>query len=144
MGEIPTLFSITKEVIKIETNIIYNSQDFRTLILEKAKEGAYYLVYDDLYFEKLERNKMITREVLAISERYTRYFNIVKYISFKVKDNYTTREIAELVEMLRKYNKVLLTIFNQKNKECFLLFISNKDDSLLENNIKDFLEFEVR
>ena len=34
----------------IESNIIYNFEDFRALVSDKAKEGTYYLLYDDLYF----------------------------------------------------------------------------------------------
>lgn len=126
----------------IESNIIYNFEDFRTLITEKAKEGAYYLVYDDFYFEKIEKDTMITREVFSVANRYTRSFNIVKYIDFKVKDNYTTKEIAELIELLKQHTKILLTIFNPKKKDCFLLFISTKNDSKLENEIKNLLEME--
>ena len=37
----------------IESNIIYNFEDFRALVSDKAKEGAYYLLYDDLYFEQI-------------------------------------------------------------------------------------------
>ena len=126
----------------IESNIIYNFEDFRTLITEKAKEGAYYLVYDDFYFEKIEKDTMITREVFSVANRYTRSFNIVKYIDFKVKDNYTTKEIAELIELLKQHTKILLTIFNPKKKDCFLLIISSKNDSKLENEIKNLLEME--
>lgn len=126
----------------IESNIIYNFEDFRTLITEKAKEGAYYLVYDDFYFEKIEKDTMITREVFSVANRYTRSFNIIKYIDFKVKDNYTTKEIAELIELLKQHTKILLTIFNPKKKDCFLLFISSKNDSKLENEIKNLLEME--
>ena len=126
----------------IESNIIYNFEDFRTLISEKAKEGTYYLLYDDIYFEQIDKNTMITREVFTVAGRYTKSFNIIKYVNFKVKDNYTTREIAEFIELLRKHTKILLTIFNPKKKDCFLLFISTKDDSKLQKDIKNFLEME--
>ena len=126
----------------IESNIIYNFEDFRTLISEKAKEGTYYLLYDDIYFEQIDKNTMITREVFTVAGRYTKSFNIIKYVNFKVKDNYTTREIAEFIELLRKHTKILLTIFNPKKKDCFLLFISTKDDSKLEKDIKNLLEME--
>lgn len=126
----------------IESNIIYNFEDFRTLISEKAKEGAYYLLYDDIYFEQIDKNTMITREVFTVAGRYTKSFNIIKYINFKVKDNYTTREMAEFIELLRKHTKILLTIFNPKKKDCFLLFISTKDDSKLQKDIKNLLEME--
>lgn len=126
----------------IESNIIYNFEDFRTLVLEKAKEGSYYLLYDDIYFEQIDKNTMITREVFTVAGRYTKSFNIVKYVNFKLKDNYTTKELLEFIELLRKHTKILLTIFNPKKKDCFLLFISTKDDSKLEQDIKNLLEME--
>lgn len=126
----------------IESNIIYNFEDFRTLVSDKAKVGTYYLLYDDLYFEQIDKNTMITREAYTVAGRYTKSFNIIKYVNFKVKDNYTTKEISEFIEILRKYNKILLTIFNPKKKECFLLFIGTKDDSKLEKEIENLLEME--
>lgn len=126
----------------IESNIIYNFEDFRTLVSEKAKEGAYYLLYDDIYFEQIDKNTMITREVFTVAGRYTKSFNIVKYVNFKLKDNYTTKELSEFIDLLRKHTKILLTIFNPKKKDCFLLFISTKDDSKLEKDIKNLLEME--
>lgn len=124
----------------MRSNIIYNFEDFRALVTNKAKEGAYYLLYDGFYFEQIDKNMMITREVFATAGRYTRSFNVVKYINFKLKDQYTTKELAEFIELLRKNTRILLTIYNQK--ECFLLFISNKDDSKLENQIEKLIEME--
>lgn len=109
---------------------------------EKAKEGSYYLLYDDIYFEQIDKNTMITREVFTVAGRYTKSFNVVKYVNFKLKDNYTTKELSEFIELLRKHTKILLTIFNPKKKDCFLLFISTKDDSKLEKDIKNLLEME--
>lgn len=126
----------------MESNIIYNFEDFRTLISEKAKEGAYYLLYDDIYFEEIEKNTMITREVFAVAGRYTKSFNIIKYVNFKIKDNYTTKELFEFITLLRRYNKILVTIYNPKKKDCFLLYVSNNDDSKLEKEIKNLLEME--
>lgn len=126
----------------IESNIIYNFDDFRALISSKAKEGSYYLLYDDLYFEKIDKNTMITREAYSVAGRYSKSFNIIKYIDFKVKDNYTTKEIFEFVEILKKHTTVLITIFNPKKKDCFLLFISSKKDDQLEKEIKNLLEME--
>lgn len=126
----------------IESNIIYKFEDFRTLVSEKAKEGAYYLLYDDIYFEQIDKNTMITREVFTVAGRYTRSFNVVKYMNFKVKDNYTTKELLDFIELLRTHTKILLTIFNPKKKDCFLLFISTKDDLKLEEDIKNLLEME--
>lgn len=127
----------------IESNIIYNFEDFRALVSDKAKEGAYYLLYDDLYFEQIDKNTMITREAFTVAGRYTKSFNIIKYVDFKLKDNYTTKELAEFVELLRKHTKILLTIYNPKKKDCFLLFISNRDDSQIEKEIKNLLEMEI-
>lgn len=126
----------------IESNVIYNFEDFRALVSEKAKEGVYYLLYDDLYFEQIDKNTMITREIFTVVGRYTKSFNIIKYVDFKLKDNYTTKELAEFIELLREHTKILLTIYNPKKKDCFLLFISNKDDSKLESKIRNLLEME--
>lgn len=126
----------------IESNIIYNFEDFRLLVSEKAKEGAYYLLYDELYFEQIDKNTMITREVFTVAGRYTKSFNVVKYVELKLKDNYTTKELSEFIDLLREYNKILLTIYNPKKKECFLLYISNKDDSKLEKEIRKFIKME--
>ena len=69
----------------IESDIIYNFKDFRILVSEKAKEGSYYLLYDDFYFEEINKDTMITRDVYAIAQRYTKSLNIIKYINFKTK-----------------------------------------------------------
>ena len=126
----------------IENNMIYNFEDFRALVSDKAKEGAYYLLYDDLYFEEIDKNTMITREAFTVAGRYTKSFNIIKYLDFKLKENYTTKELAEFIELLRKHTKILLTIYNPKKKDCFLLYISNKNDSKIENEVKSLLEME--
>lgn len=126
----------------IENNMIYNFEDFRALVSDKAKEGAYYLLYDDLYFEEIDKNTMITREAFTVAGRYTKSFNIIKYLDFKLKENYTTKELVEFIELLRKHTKILLTIYNPKKKDCFLLYISNKNDSKIENEVKSLLEME--
>lgn len=127
----------------IESDRIYNFEDFRALILEKAKEGAFYLIYDEIYFEEIERNRSVTREIYTDIEKNFESSNIIKYANFKVKDNYTTKEMSQFVIMLRKYTKILLTIFNPKKKECFLLFIDNKNDSKVEKEINNLLEMGV-
>lgn len=126
----------------IESNIIYNFEDFKTLVSSKAKEGSYYLLYDDLYFEKIDKNTMITREAYTVAGRYTKSFNIIKYINFKVTDDYTTKEIAEFIEILRKHTTILLTIFNPKKKDCFFMFISNRNDEQIEKQIENLLGME--
>lgn len=127
----------------IESDIIYNFEDFRILVSEKAKEGAYYLLYDDFYFEQIEKNMAIIREAYTVAVRYTKSINILKYINFKIKNNFTMKELFKFVKSLNKYTKILLTIYNPKNKECFLLFISNKDDLLLEKEINKLIEMEI-
>ena len=104
--------------------------------------GAFYLIYDEFYFEKIENDTIINREVYTVAKRIMKPLNIIKYITFNVKDNYTTKQIYELVQILRKNTAIIATIFNPKIKEVCLLFISNKDDSLLEHHIKTFLELE--
>ena len=108
----------------------------------KAKEGAYYLLYDDLYFEQIDKNTMITREVFTVAGRYTKSFNIINYVAFKLKAQHKTKELDEFVELLRKHTKILLTIYNPKKKDCFLLFISSRDDSQIEKQIRNLLEME--
>lgn len=57
-----------------------------------------------------------------------------------MNSNYSTEEIYELVDILRKDTTIIVTIFNPTENEIFLIFISNKDDSLLEQHIKTFIE----
>ena len=37
---------------------------------------------------------------------------------------------------------IIMGIYNPKNKECFIIFISNKDDKKLINKIENFLEID--
>lgn len=97
---------------------------------------------DDIYFEEIEKNTVISRDVYIAARRILKPFNIIKYLTFNVKEKYSTKQIYELIQILRKDTSIIITIFNPKIKEVFLLFISNKDDSLLEHNIKKFLELE--
>lgn len=69
--------------------------------------------------------------------------SIIKYISFKTKENYSTKQIYELVQLLKYDAEIIVTIFSPKDKECNLLFISDEDNISLENHIKDILEMEV-
>lgn len=126
----------------IESNVIYNFEDFRTIISSKSKIDSYYLIYDDFYFEQIDKNTNLTRDTFTITGRFAKSFNIIKYMIFKVKDNYSTKEIYDFIELSRQHTKILLTIYNLKKKECFLLFISNKDDSKLEKEIINLLEME--
>jgi len=126
----------------IESNIIFNFEDFKLILLDNIKNGTYYLIYDDLYFEEINENTMITREVYTVVNRYIKSFNIIKYAKFKLNDSYTTKELLEFINVLRTHTKILFTTFNPKKKECFLLFISTKDDFKLEKDIKNLLETE--
>lgn len=142
MGTISHSFS-DKGGIFIESNIIYNFEDLRTLLIEKTKLGAYYLILDDIYFEEIEKDTVISREVYTVARRILKPFNIIKYLSFNLNEKYSTKQIYELIQILRKDTTIIVTIFNPKTKEVFLLFVSNKDDSLFEHHIKTFLELEV-
>lgn len=126
----------------IESNIIYNFEDLRALLLDNTKAGAFYLLLDDIYFEEITKNTMLTREVFTLAKQIVKPLNIIKSITFKVKEVYSTSEIYELVDILRKNTNIIVTIYNPKTKEIVLLFISNKDDSLLEKHIKTFLKIE--
>lgn len=58
----------------IESDLIFNLQDFRTLITSKAKVGTYYRLYDEFYFEEIDKPKMITRVIFAVSLVYNFLF----------------------------------------------------------------------
>lgn len=142
-GFFPTLFNFSRiGVIIILSNIIYNFEDLRTLLIDKTKVGSYYLIFDDLYFEEIEKDTVICRETYNVAKKVIKSSNVIKYIIFNVKENYTTKEIYELIQFFRSNTTIIVTIFNPKLKEVFLLFISNKDDNILENNIQKILEIE--
>lgn len=126
----------------IQSNIIYNFEDLKSLLIDKAKEKSYYLLNDDIYFEKIEKNTNISREVYIAIRNSIRPFNVIKYIIFNTKEKYSTKEIYELIQVLNKTTIITVTLFNQKTKEVTFIFVSSKDDVLLEKNIKDFLELE--
>ena len=139
----PTLFSIIKEGFNIQTNIIYNFEDLQNLLLDKTQNGSFYLLFDDIYFEEIEKDTVINRDVYTLARRISKPFNIIKYLTFNVNEKYSTKQIYELINILRKDTTIIVTIFNPDKKEVFLLFISNKDDSRLEHHIKTFIELEV-
>lgn len=142
MGSLP-LFFLIKEGFTIQTNIIYNFEDLQGLLLDKTQKGSFYLLFDDIYFEEIEKDTVINRDVYTLARRISKPFNIIKYITFNVKEKYSTKEIYELIDILRRDTTIIVTIFNPDKKEVFLLFISNKDDSMLEHHIKTFMELEV-
>lgn len=139
----PTLFSFVKEGFNIQTNIIYNFEDLQNLLLDKTQNGSFYLLFDDIYFEEIEKDTVINRDVYTLARRISKPFNIIKYLNFNVDEKYSTKQIYELINILRKDTTIIVTIFNPDKKEVFLLFISNKDDSMLEHHIKTFMELEV-
>ena len=126
----------------VHANIINGNNELQEMLGSKAKENTYYLMYDDIFFEKIKKKENISREFYTISRRITNSKNLIKHISFKLKDNYTIKEIYELVELLRRKTIILLTLFNEKINECDLLFISNENDLEVEHYINDFLEIE--
>ena len=142
MGSLP-LFFLIKEGFTIQTNIIYNFEDLQGLLLDKTQKGSFYLLFDDIYFEEIEKDTVINRDVYTLARRISKPFNIINYITFNVKEKYSTKEIYELIDILRRDTTIIVTIFNPDRKEVFLLFISNKDDSMLEHHIKTFMELEV-
>jgi len=142
VGSLP-LFFLIKEGFTIQTNIIYNFEDLQGLLLDKTQKGSFYLLFDDIYFEEIEKDTVINRDVYTLARRISKPFNIIKYITFNVKEKYSTKEIYELIDILRRDTTIIVTIFNPDRKEVFLLFISNKDDSMLEHHIKTFMELEV-
>lgn len=111
-------------------------------MLEKTKVGSYFLILDDVYFEEIEKETMITREVFTCAKEVARPINIPKYIIFNVKEKYTIKEIYDFIVDLRKDTRMLVAIYNPKIKEIFLLFIGGKSDYKLEKKINDFIELE--
>ena len=126
----------------VHANIINDNKEIHEILVSKAKENTYYLMYDDIFFEKIKKKENISREFYTISRRITNSKNLIKHISFKLKDNYTIKEIYELVELLIRKTIILLTLFSEKENECNLLFISNENDLEIEHYINDFIEIE--
>ena len=126
----------------VHAKIINDNNEIHYILVSKAKENTYYLMYDDIFFEKIKKKENISREFYTISRRITNSKNRIKHISFTLKDDYTIKEIYELVELLRRKTIILLTLFNEKINECDLLFISNENDLEVEHYINDFLEIE--
>lgn len=126
----------------VHAKIINDNNEIHDILVSKAKENTYYLMYDDIFFEKIKKKENISREFYTISRRITNSKNRIKHISFKLKDNYTIKEIYELVELLRRKTIILLTLFDEKINECDLLFISNENDLEIEHYINDFIEIE--
>ena len=126
----------------VHANIIYSNREIQEILRNKTNESTLYLMYDDIFFEEINKNENISREFYMLSRKVVNPINVIKHISFKFKDDYTSKEIYELVELLRRNTIILLTLFNPKEKECDLLFIGNKHDSELEHYINNILEIE--
>lgn len=126
----------------IQSKIIYSNKEIHDILQNKAKYGAYYLMYDDIFFEKIEKGKNISRDFYQDAKSLVRSVDIPKHISFEYKENYTTQEMFDLLEDLRKYATMLLMIFDPKEKECNLLFISSNNDFKIEKYINDFVKLE--
>lgn len=126
----------------VQSKIIYSNREIHDILQNKAKYGAYYLMYDDIFFEEIVKGKNISREFYQDAKNIVRTIDIIKYISFEYKENYTTKEIFDLLEVLRKYATMLLIIFNPKEKECNLFFISNNNNFKIEKYINDFVKLE--
>lgn len=127
-------------MIFIEINIIYSYEDLRHLLLSQDPENSYYLLGDDIYFEKMNSETVITREVLLESKKSLKQLNVMKYIKFKTKNNCSVKEVYWLINELRKKVKVITSIFNPINCECLIIIVSNNNDSIIEKQIQEFCE----
>lgn len=127
-------------MIFIEINIIYSYEDLKHLLLSQDLENSYYLLGDDIYFEKMNSETVITREVLLESKKSLKQLNVMKYIKFKTKNNCSVKEVYWLINELRKKVKVITSIFNPINCECLIIIVSNNNDSIIEKQIQKFCE----
>lgn len=127
-------------MIFIEINIIYSYEDLKHLLLSQDPENSYYLLGDDIYFEKMNSETVITREVLLESKKSLKQLNVMKYIKFKTKNNCSVKEVYWLINELRKKVKVITSIFNPINCECLIIIVSNNNDSIIEKQIQEFCE----
>lgn len=127
-------------MIFIEINIIYSYEDLKHLLLSQDLENSYYLLGDDIYFEKMNSETVITREVLLESKKSLKQLNVMKYIKFKTKNNCSVKGVYWLINELRKKVKVITSIFNPINCECLIIIVSNNNDSIIEKQIQEFCE----
>ena len=130
-------------MIFIRTKIIFSFEDLKNIISENTQIGTSYLLLDEPYFEDIERQVKAVRDIFIEISKVIEPMNIVKQISFKTKDKYTTKQIYDFVQILRQTSNILVTLFNAKNGVCNILFISNKEDYLLKQHIREFLDLEV-
>lgn len=139
----PLFFFYIKGGIFIRTKIIFSFDDLKNIVLSNTTEKSFYLLLDEPFFQEIENHQMITREIFSELQQVILPMNIVKHISFKTKDRYNTKQIYELVQILKQTSNILVTFFNEKTRVCNILFISNKEDYLLKQHIREFLDLEV-
>lgn len=130
-------------MIFIRTKIIFSFDDLKNIISENTQVGTSYLLLDEPYFEDVERQEKAMRDIFIEISKVIEPMNIVKHISFKTKDKYTTKQINDLIKILRQNTNILVTLFNAETRICNILFISNKEDYLLKQHIREFLDLEV-
>ena len=142
MGTSHSFFSF-KGGIFIRTKIIFSFDDLKNIISSNTEIGTSYLLLDEPYFEDVERQEKAMRDIFIEISKIIKPMNIVKHISFKTKDKYNTKQINDLIKILRQNTNILVTLFNAKTRICNILFISNKEDYLLKQHIREFLNLEV-
>ena len=130
-------------MVFIRTKIIFSFEDLKNIIFENTQIGTSYLLLNESYFEDIERQEKAVRDIFIEISKVIEPMNVVKQVSFTTKDKYTTKQIYDFVQILRQTSNILVTLFNKKNGVCNILFISNKDDYLLTQYIKEFLDLEV-
>ena len=69
----------------VHANIINDNKEIHEILVSKAKENTYYLMYDDIFFEKIKKKENIRRQLYTISRRITNCKNRIKHISSKLK-----------------------------------------------------------
>lgn len=111
-------------------------------MINKIKNGSYYLLFNDTLFKKIKKSTVINREVYTIAKKIRLPLEEIKYATFNTKKAYTKKQIYQLIQTLQNVNKIIVTIINLKRKEVFILFISNKNQSLVEQYIDNFFEKE--
>ncbi|MBR0491780.1 MAG: hypothetical protein IJJ82_07055 [Clostridia bacterium] len=114
----------------------------KNIISSNTEIGTSYLILDEPYFVDVERQEKAMRDIFIEISKVIKPMNIVKHISFKTKDKYTTKQINDLIKILRQNTNILFTLFNAKTRICNILFISNKEDYLLKQHIREFLNLE--
>lgn len=115
----------------------------KNIISSNTQIGTSYLLLDEPFFEDVERQVKAVRDIFIEISKVIENMNIIKNISFKTKDKYTTKQIYDLIQILRQNTNILVTLFNAETRVCNILFISNKEDYLLKQHIREFLNLEV-